>query len=154
MKAINANYSVRVGYWASRNNVQEYKVYVVVIRMFNLDFVNTLRQVPKDNPWPVESTNHNYRTHLLCQAKYLLGMNKVDQYLLVEVSNVARNENDPKKWWLWIAYCKIWCKPWCTSRTKRKNNKAWGGGAKNTIIIGSWRKKRLRKQGWKIFWVM
>jgi hypothetical protein len=23
-------------------------------------------------------------------------MNKVDQYLLVEVSNVARNENDPK----------------------------------------------------------
>jgi hypothetical protein len=50
MKAINANYSVRVGYWASRNNVQEYKVYVVVIRMFNLDFVNTLRQVPRDNP--------------------------------------------------------------------------------------------------------
>ncbi len=96
MKAINANYSVRVGYWALRNNVQEYKVYVVMIRMFNLDFVNTLRQVPKDNPWPVESTNHNYRTHLLCQAKYLLGMNKVDQYLLVEVPNVARNENDPK----------------------------------------------------------
>jgi hypothetical protein len=26
MKTIDANYSVRVGYWALRNNVQEYKV--------------------------------------------------------------------------------------------------------------------------------
>jgi hypothetical protein len=31
MKGIDANYSVRVGYWASRNNMQEYKVYVIVI---------------------------------------------------------------------------------------------------------------------------
>jgi hypothetical protein len=37
MKAIDVNYSVRVGYWALRNNVQEYKVYVIVIWMFNLD---------------------------------------------------------------------------------------------------------------------
>jgi len=29
MKVIDANYSVRMGYWASRNNVQEYKVYVM-----------------------------------------------------------------------------------------------------------------------------
>jgi hypothetical protein len=48
MKAINAYYNVRGGYWASRNNVQEYKVYVVVIQMFNLDFVNTLREFPRD----------------------------------------------------------------------------------------------------------
>jgi hypothetical protein len=85
MKAINADYSVRVGYWASRNNVQEYKVYVVVIRMFNSNFVNTLRQVPRDNPWLAKPTNHNYRTRLLCQVEYLLGMNKVDQYSLVEI---------------------------------------------------------------------
>jgi hypothetical protein len=31
MKAIDANYNVVLGYWASRNNVQEYKVYVIVI---------------------------------------------------------------------------------------------------------------------------
>jgi hypothetical protein len=31
MKATDANYSVIVGYWASRNNMQEYKVYVIVI---------------------------------------------------------------------------------------------------------------------------
>jgi len=42
MKAIDVDYSVRVGYWALRNNVQEYKVYVIVIWMFNLDFVNNL----------------------------------------------------------------------------------------------------------------
>jgi hypothetical protein len=29
MKAIDANYNVRMGYWASRNNVPEYKVYVM-----------------------------------------------------------------------------------------------------------------------------
>jgi hypothetical protein len=31
MKAIDANYSVRVGYWALRNNMQEYKIYAIVI---------------------------------------------------------------------------------------------------------------------------
>ncbi len=41
MKAIDVNYSVRVGYWALRNNVQEYKVYVIVIWMFNLDLWTT-----------------------------------------------------------------------------------------------------------------
>jgi hypothetical protein len=35
MKAIDTSYSVGMGYWASRNNVQEYKVYVIVIRMFD-----------------------------------------------------------------------------------------------------------------------
>jgi len=42
MKVINANYNVKVGYWASRNNMQEYKMYVTVIWMFDLDFVNNL----------------------------------------------------------------------------------------------------------------
>jgi hypothetical protein len=44
MKVIDADYSVRVGYWASRNNVQKYKVYVTMIRMFDLDFVNNLQE--------------------------------------------------------------------------------------------------------------
>jgi hypothetical protein len=30
MKAIDGDYNVRVGYWASRNNLQEYKVYVTI----------------------------------------------------------------------------------------------------------------------------
>jgi len=42
MKVMDANYSVRVGYWALRNNVQEYKVYVTMIRMFDVNFVNNL----------------------------------------------------------------------------------------------------------------
>ncbi len=31
MKAIDVDYSVKMGYWASKNNVQEYKVYVTMI---------------------------------------------------------------------------------------------------------------------------
>jgi hypothetical protein len=54
MKAMDANYNVRMGYWALRNNVQEYKVYVIVIWMFDANFVNNLRQVPRDNLWLVE----------------------------------------------------------------------------------------------------
>jgi hypothetical protein len=68
MKVIDVEYNVRVGYWASKNNVQEYKVYAVVIQMFDLDFMNNLRQAPKDNLWSIEQTNQNYRTHLLHQA--------------------------------------------------------------------------------------
>ncbi len=50
MKVVTADYNVRVGYWASRNNVEEYKVYVTMIWMFDLDFVNDLWQAPRDNP--------------------------------------------------------------------------------------------------------
>jgi hypothetical protein len=87
MKAINANYNVKVGYWASRNNVQEYKVYVAMIWMFNSDFVNNLRQALGDNPWLAKPTNQNYRTCLLRQEEYLLATNKLEQYSLVDVSN-------------------------------------------------------------------
>jgi hypothetical protein len=59
MKAIDAEYSVRVGYWASRNNVQEYKMYITIIWMFDLDFMNNLRQVLGDNLWLVKLTNQN-----------------------------------------------------------------------------------------------
>ncbi len=82
MKVINANYNVKVGYWASRNNMQEYKMYVTVIWMFDLDFVNNLWQALGDNPWSGKPTNCNYKTYLLRQAKYLLGTNKPKQYSL------------------------------------------------------------------------
>jgi hypothetical protein len=64
--------------------MQEYKVYVTMIQMFDLDFMNDLRQAPGYNPWPDKPTNHNYMTHLLCQEKYLLGTNKLDLYSLEE----------------------------------------------------------------------
>jgi hypothetical protein len=57
MKMIDAEYGVRMGYWALRNNVQEYKVYATIIRMFDTDFVNNLKQALRDNLWLVESTN-------------------------------------------------------------------------------------------------
>jgi hypothetical protein len=50
MKVIDANYNVRMGYWALRNNMKEYKAYATVIWMFDPNFVN-LWQVPGDNSW-------------------------------------------------------------------------------------------------------
>jgi len=41
MKGKDVDYDVRIGYWASRNNLQEYKIYVIVIWMFDSDFVTT-----------------------------------------------------------------------------------------------------------------
>jgi hypothetical protein len=54
LKMIDAKYSLRMGYWASRNNVQKYKVYAIGIRIFYLNFVNNLRQASRNNPWPIE----------------------------------------------------------------------------------------------------
>jgi hypothetical protein len=68
MKMIDVEYNVKVGYWASRNNVQKYKVYAIVIWMFNLGFVNILQQVHGDHLWLAKLTNQNYRTYLLHQA--------------------------------------------------------------------------------------
>jgi hypothetical protein len=96
MKTINAKYNVIMKHWASKNNVQEYKVYATIIWMCDLDFVNNLRQAPRDNSWLVELTNRNYKTCLLHQAKYLLGMNGTYQYLLVEAAckNWPENGSD------------------------------------------------------------
>ncbi len=42
MKMIDAKYCVKMGYWASKNHVQEYKVYGTMRQMFDLDFMNNL----------------------------------------------------------------------------------------------------------------
>ncbi len=55
--------------------------------MFNLVLMNNLQQAFGDNLWPTEPINRNYNTHLLHQAKYLLGTNGVKQYSLVEASH-------------------------------------------------------------------
>ncbi len=43
MKGIDVNYNVKVGFWALKNNVQECKIYAIVIQMFDSDFVNNLQ---------------------------------------------------------------------------------------------------------------
>jgi hypothetical protein len=98
MKAIDADYCVKVGYWASRNNMQEYKIYVTMIQFFDSDFVNNLWQTHGDNLWLAESINHNYKTCLLCRVEFLLGKNKAYQYSLVEMLNKKwpKNESDPE----------------------------------------------------------
>jgi hypothetical protein len=40
IKAINADYNVRMGYWASKNNMQKYKVYAIMIWMFDPNFAS------------------------------------------------------------------------------------------------------------------
>jgi len=53
IKVINADYNVRMGYWASKNNMQKCKVYAIMIWMFDLNFVNILQQAFKDHSWLV-----------------------------------------------------------------------------------------------------
>ncbi len=80
------DYNVRMGYWASRNNVQEYKVYATMIWMFDPIFMNNLQQAFDNNSWRTKPTNHNYKTHLSHQVEYPFGTDKVEQYSMVEAS--------------------------------------------------------------------
>jgi hypothetical protein len=40
MKSINAKYQVQVGYWVARNHLQDYKIYVTTICMFDKNTIN------------------------------------------------------------------------------------------------------------------
>jgi hypothetical protein len=71
-------------------NLQDYKIYAMVICMFDEDFLNNVLQPPKDNPWPTHSTNYNYRIWLLRHFDYLLGFVSPNKYSLEIVIN--------KKW--------------------------------------------------------
>jgi len=61
--------------------------------MFDPIFMNNLQQGPNDNPWLIELINCNYKTYLLHQVEYMLGMNIVEQYSLVEASHNKWIEN-------------------------------------------------------------
>jgi hypothetical protein len=67
--------------------------------MFDLDFVNTLRQALRDNLWPLEPINQDYRTCLLGQVEYLLGTNKAEKYSLVKTTHKKwlKNEKENMK---------------------------------------------------------
>ncbi len=57
MKSIDVEYQVQVGYWVAKNHLQDYKIYETMICMFDEDFLNSLLQPPRDNPWPTHPTN-------------------------------------------------------------------------------------------------
>jgi len=42
MKSINAKYHIQIGYWVVRNHLHDYKIYAMVICMFDEDFLNNL----------------------------------------------------------------------------------------------------------------
>ncbi len=69
MKTIDAYYSVRVGYWALKNNMQENKVYVIVIWIYvQLGFCEQLAT----SSWGqsmASQTNTTATTRPICYAK-------------------------------------------------------------------------------------
>jgi hypothetical protein len=42
IKFINAEYKIKVGYWVGKNGLQDYKIYAIIICMFDEDFLNNL----------------------------------------------------------------------------------------------------------------
>jgi hypothetical protein len=40
MKFIDAKYQIQVGYWVARNHLKDYKIYAIMICMFDEDFFN------------------------------------------------------------------------------------------------------------------
>ncbi len=87
------DYSVRVGYQASRNNMQEYKIYAIVIQMFNQIFVNNLQPTFDDNPWPTKLKNHKP----IYYTKQNIYWGRTQHANIVETSHKKwpKNESDP-----------------------------------------------------------
>ncbi len=42
IKSIDVEYQIQVGYWVARNHLQDYKIYAIMICMFDEDFLNKL----------------------------------------------------------------------------------------------------------------
>jgi len=47
---VDVKYKVKVEYWVANNYLQNYKIYVTLIHMFHLKFLDNLWQVLGDNP--------------------------------------------------------------------------------------------------------
>jgi hypothetical protein len=62
LKSVDGEFQAKVGYWASTNHLQDYKIYGIVIKMFIPKFLRSLPQPLGDNPWPTHPTNRNFRT--------------------------------------------------------------------------------------------
>jgi len=57
MKFIDVEYQVQVRYWVGKNGLQDYKIYAIMICMFNKDFLTNIQHPLGDNPWPVHMKN-------------------------------------------------------------------------------------------------
>jgi len=70
-----------------------------MIYMFDEDFLNSLLQPSKDNPWSAHLTNQNYRTWNLKQSNYLLGFVFPNKYSFKIAINKKwpKNQSDPKE---------------------------------------------------------
>jgi hypothetical protein len=56
---MHAEFQPEVKYWAFINHLQDYKIYLIVIKMFILEFLSSLPQPLRNNPWPKDLTKHN-----------------------------------------------------------------------------------------------
>lgn len=56
-----------------KNGDQDYNIYSIVTCMFILEFLNSLPEPSRDNPWPMEPINQNYKIRFQEQCDYLLG---------------------------------------------------------------------------------
>jgi len=65
LKNVDVDFQAKVGYWASTNHLQDYKICGTMIKMFMPKFLNSLPQPPRNNPWPTHLTNQNFRTRFL-----------------------------------------------------------------------------------------
>jgi hypothetical protein len=93
MKFIDVEYQIQVGYWVVRNHLRDYKIYVMVICMFDEDFSNSLLHPLGDNPWLSHLTNQNYKTQFLKQSDYVLGFVSSNKYSLDIAINKKWQEN-------------------------------------------------------------
>ncbi len=73
LKNVNPKFQAKVGYQTCINHLQDYKIYVIVIKMFIPEFLSNLPQPPRDNPWPKDLINRNFITQFHRQCDYLLG---------------------------------------------------------------------------------
>jgi hypothetical protein len=127
MKVIDANYSVRVGYWALKYNVQEYKIYVIMIRCsiwilwITCDkFLETIHnKLQLQDPFIMPS-----RISIGDEQSKPMFINKSI------TKEVARKWKWSTRWQVWVGYFEIWCKLGCTSRIERRNTIPRGGQAK------------------------
>ncbi len=81
----------------SINHLQDYKICVIVIKMFISKFLNNLPQPLGNNPWPKDPTNKNFKTQFHQQCDYLLGFQVFSKIKdLVLEKKRLRNDIDVK----------------------------------------------------------
>jgi hypothetical protein len=63
-----------------------------MIKMFKSEFMCNLQQPPRDNPWPTNPTNINFKTQFHRQCVYFLGFNAPKRKKSILKKNWRRND--------------------------------------------------------------